>query len=190
MVSNASHKRSVKKLTAQNFKMVNLSKFNRLHEILCESERKRLLNNKSDLNQSPSLPDKKIKIEEVSFDTEATSSLFSAKACNVESSLGKLRRTQAPDFYSLDTSTGPSFVSISVIPPSWGSRIKRLNILQLETADMQALNLQGVLLLYVSAGNLETDVWRSVVNNLSVHVLAGICLQIDICVAFSFPRRK
>lgn len=59
--------------------------------------------------------------------------------------------------------------------PAWRNRIKNLNFPQLGPGNKKALDLKGVLLLYVNADDLEVVVWLGVVNELAATIRLELC---------------
>lgn len=82
--------------------------------------------------------------------------------------LSRLRARSSPYFFFFEIGTKPNFISKLSVLAQWRTRIQRLNVPILRTANEKPLELEGVMLIHVRIGEMAVPVWFSFVNELAV----------------------
>lgn len=89
-----------------------------------------------------------------------------------------------------DTGAVVNLIQSSMIPTSWAHHIKRDGLPTLRTATKQLLLLNGLILLHLRIGDLNTRVWFGVAPWLAFDVLLGTAFIDRLCAVFSRQNEK
>lgn len=64
-------------------------------------------------------------------------------------------------------------VDNSALPPQWINNIRLLANIRLKAASLQAMNLIGVIPLFIQVGDLKVRVWLEVIKYLALSAIIG-----------------
>ena len=128
-------------------------------------------------------------VTDLFFDTKDIIALFQKRNYKIRISWGTKSNSLSPKTVVLDTGAGPNLVNRNDLPREWMKKIRLIRNVKLTSASRNAMNLVGVLPLFIRMGDLKVRVWFGVVENLAVPVLLGTS-YIDRFVQGIFPQER